>query len=65
MNAHLDFVELLIDRGCEIGAVNFNEDTSLLLPADNGHMEVMRLLLAAGAKAKSSQRRRPGKYGFG
>ncbi|KAJ5931664.1 hypothetical protein N7516_006153 [Penicillium verrucosum] len=45
----LDIVQLLIQKGADIGASNSFRETSLYIACENGHIEVVRLLLDKGA----------------
>jgi hypothetical protein len=47
---YLDIVEFLLDTGhCELDCVNLEKDTPLYDTVDNRHIEVVKLLLNAGA----------------
>lgn len=45
----LDIVQLLIQRGADIGASDSFRETPLYIACENGHIEVVRLLLDKGA----------------
>ena len=48
LNGNAEVVTILIDHGCQIDCANGDKDTPLIDAAENGHLEVIKLLLAAG-----------------
>lgn len=46
---YLKIVELLLERGADIHAVNMHGDDALALAADHGHRDVVALLIEKGA----------------
>jgi ankyrin repeat protein len=51
-NGHVPAVELLLDKGARINAVDFQGRTPLILAAQKGHKPVVSLLLRRGAHPK-------------
>ncbi|RAQ50781.1 ankyrin repeat protein [Aspergillus flavus] len=45
-------VKFLLDSGCEIDTKNIDKDTPLIDAVENGHLDVVKLLLAAGANPR-------------
>ncbi|GAB1200769.1 hypothetical protein APSETT444_010148 [Aspergillus pseudonomiae] len=45
-------VKFLLDSGCEIDTKNIDKDTPLIDAVENGHLDVIKLLLAAGANPR-------------
>ncbi|KAJ9315778.1 hypothetical protein DTO271D3_4034 [Paecilomyces variotii] len=45
-------VEFLLNAGCEVDTKNIDKDTPLIDAVENGHLEVVKLLLAAGANPR-------------
>lgn len=47
-----EIVDFLINRGCEIETKNIDKDTPLIDAVENGHLDVVRRLLDAGANPR-------------
>lgn len=45
---HADIVKYLIDMGCNVDCGNVDKDTPLIDAVENGHLEVVKILLMAG-----------------
>jgi ankyrin repeat protein len=48
LEGHADIVEFLLDKGCKKDCQSKNQDTPLIDAVENGHIEVVRLLLRHG-----------------
>ncbi|MEE9443648.1 MAG: ankyrin repeat domain-containing protein [candidate division Zixibacteria bacterium] len=48
-NGHLQIVELLLDRGADLEAIDVDGDTPLMGAAIRGHSEIFKMLLSRGA----------------
>ena len=56
-NGHMDVVTYLVEHGANIHLQDKNGDTCLHNAAERGHVEVVRMLLALGAKEKQNYKR--------
>ena len=50
-NGHIQIVELLLDLGADLEAIDVDGDTPLMCAAIGGHSEVFKMLLSRGADA--------------
>lgn len=48
----IPIVKFLLDTNCEVDTKNIDRDTPLIDAVENGHLEVVKLLLAAGANPR-------------
>ena len=49
---YVGIVEFLLSRGCEVDTKNIDQETSLIDAVENGHVEVVKLLLDHGANPR-------------
>ena len=50
-NGHIRIVELLLDRGADLEAIDVDGDTPLMCAAIGGHSDIFKMLLSRGADA--------------
>ncbi|KAF2773009.1 hypothetical protein EJ03DRAFT_324061 [Teratosphaeria nubilosa] len=48
LKGNAEIVAYLIDQGCQIDCANVDKDTPLIDASENGHLEIVRMLLSAG-----------------
>jgi ankyrin repeat protein len=49
LQGHMEIVEFLLEKNCEVNSRNIEKDTPLIDAVENGHIEVVKLLLDHGA----------------
>lgn len=49
LQGHIETVEFLLEKNCEVNSRNIEKDTPLIDAVENGHIEVVKLLLDHGA----------------
>ncbi|KAJ9608512.1 hypothetical protein H2200_007500 [Cladophialophora chaetospira] len=52
LQGYVDIVEFLLENGCDVDTRNIDKDTALIDAVENGHVEVVRLLLSHGANPR-------------
>jgi len=56
-NGHLEIARLLIDKGSDVNAKDYDGVTALMVAADNGHLEIARLLIDKDADVNAKNMR--------
>ncbi|EXJ63795.1 hypothetical protein A1O7_00130 [Cladophialophora yegresii CBS 114405] len=52
LQGYVDIVRFLLENGCEVDTRNIDRDTALIDAVENGHVEVVKLLLVHGANPR-------------
>ncbi|OCT53169.1 Ankyrin repeat protein [Cladophialophora carrionii] len=52
LQGYVDIVRFLLENGCEVDTRNIDRDTALIDAVENGHVEVVKLLLIHGANPR-------------
>ena len=52
LQGYVDIVKFLLESGCEVDSRNVDKDTALIDAVENGHVEVIKLLLNYGANPR-------------